>query len=242
MKPGKYFPKAFLPFGLLIHFNAIAQLNAGDSSYYAEAIAYVRSVYVHNIGIQAAWINGRNNVPYNFQFEKGSAYFGSDKFQQGVLTYEGIDYPGIPLLYDEITSTLITQVPQGRLELISRKVDGFSIAGHRFVRVADDKITAGFYEQLYAGKTWVLKKNKKQIKEELVSGLGVLHSVEEKLVYYIKRSGSYYSVNGRKTLLKAFNDHRDELQQLIKKNKLNWKKDADRMLVEVASYYDQLTR
>ena len=60
--------------------------------------------------------------------------------------------------------------------------------------------------------------------------------------YYIKKDGRYYSFQKKKNIFEILADHKKEIQQFAKNNKLSFKNDADNMLVKIAAYYDQLTR
>jgi hypothetical protein len=222
---------------------AKGQPGADDSIYYHEAISNAKDVYLKNIGSQAAWMNGRINVPYNYTFEKGDPYYKSSAFINSTLIYEGISYPGTPLLYDELKSKLVAFGMQGRIELPSEQVDGFIIDGIKFIHVRENKnINPGYYQVLYAGKLEALKKNKKELREDLVSGTGIVRSIYEKNVYFLRKDNVYYPVHNKKDLLKILKDQNREIQQFIKKEKLKWKNDAERLIAEVAAYYDQLTK
>jgi hypothetical protein len=189
-------------------------------------------------------MNGRINIPYSFQFEKGNPYFNSSGFIKSTLVFEGISYEGIPLLYDELKSTLIALSTQGRIELPATRVDGFTIEGNKFIHVKEPAktISDSYYQVLYSGKLKVLKRTKKEIREDLVSGTGIVRSIEEKQVYFLQKENVYYSISGKKDLLNVLKDRNREIQQYIKKQKLKWKNDADRLIAGVAAYYDQLTK
>ena len=237
---------ALLPFGLNVFFNsANAQVSKDDINYYNTSLQNAKAVYHQNSGNEAAWMNGRVNIPYNFVFEKGSPYFQTDRFTSGTLNYEGVSYTGLPLLLDELSNSLITILPNGRLELTLARVDGFKLLTKDFVRVSEGKskvLSEGYYQLLYNGRTKVLMKNKKSIREDLVSGEGIVRSIEEKKLYFLEKGNEYYQVDSKKSLLEILKDKKPELQEYIKKEKLKWKKDAERLIAVVAAYYDQLTK
>ncbi len=219
--------------------------NNDDSAFLAIGKANVRAVYFNSIGSQAPWINGRLNVPYNFAFENGTPYFGAPSFTKGTLVYNGIEYNDVNLVYDQMLDKLISYVEKGRMELLFDHVNGFTLQGHPFIAVSKDTIARmnrGYYEKLYQGRLVVLKKNLMEIKEDLVAGVGTLRSIITKPVYYIQKNNSYYHVTSKKTLLAALTDKKDDLQKFIKRNKLGWKKDTERLISETVAYYDQLTK
>jgi len=234
-----------LPLCIVFFFqNAFAQLTSNDTGFYTISITNAKAVYYNN-NKEAAWMNGRVNIPYNFVFEKGSPYFQTDRFTNGILNYDGLVYRDVPLLFDELSNSLITVLPNGRLELTRQKVDGFTLLDKNFVHITGGKnkeLSDGYYRLSYNGKTRVLVKNKKSIREDLVSGEGIVRSVDEKILYYLQKGNDYYLVENKNSLLEILKDKKPELQQYIKSEKLKWKKDAERLIAGVAAYYDQLTK
>ena len=228
----------------LLSHKATAQLNLDDSTYYQTAVDNTLKVYHSAIKEQSAIFNGRMNVPYMVHFETGSPYFENEKFVTGKLVYDDVVYDDIELLYDQLNPSVTTLVPAGRLQLASEKIRSFSIAGHNFVRLqktSSNKITTGFYEQVYAGKSGVFKKVEKSLREELQTG-EVLRYIDEKVLYYVKRGEEYYVIKRKSELLKLFSDKKQQLQQYIRQNKLKFKNNMANTLVQVAAYYDQLSR
>jgi hypothetical protein len=224
--------------------SAKAQNNLSDSAFYSAAVYNTLSLYHQTVGDQSALLNGRLNAPYPFPFREGDPYFETSKFRTGTVTYDGILYENVLLLYDELGELLTTLAPYGRMQFISEKLQGFSIAGSRFVRIEKDSINpmpTGFYQQLYNGNTAILKKNQKTIKEVLESAEGVIRFIEEKQYFYLKKGDRFYAIRTKSELFTLMQDHKKEVQQFIKKNDLNVKNDRQNTLVKVAEYYDQIS-
>jgi hypothetical protein len=87
------------------------------------------------------------------------------------------------------------------------------------------------------------------IKQEIKTITEILHSIEgiQRYIktaqyYYIKTNNQYYSVNRKKDVLSIYKDHKKEIQQYIKSNKLNFKNDRDNFLVKVSTYNDSLSK
>ena len=221
------------------------QDNSEDSLFFKSAVDNAIAFYHNTIKEQNGLLNGRMNVPYAFPFEGGNPFFGTEKFINGDVNYDGLLYRNVPLLFDQLSNYLIMLTRQGRLELIDEKIESFNISGHQFFRFINDSsnnLSTGFYEQLYDGKSRVILKVKKVIREDLMSGTGVVRYIDQKDYYYIKKDSSYYAVKSKKDVYKIFALHKQQLQQLVKKNNLNFKKDMANSIVQVAGYYDQLTR
>lgn len=222
-----------------------SQPNLSDSAFYNQAIYHTVSVYHQSIGDQSGLLNGRLNAPYIFPFREGSPYFETSKFRNGSVVYDGVLYENVLLLYDELAGLLTGLIPNGRMQFITEKVDRFNVDGSHFIHVDKDSLhpmPTGFYQILYNGKTTVLKKNQKAVREVLESSEGTIRFVDEKLHFYLKKGPSFYLVRSKSELFELLQDHKKEVQQFIKKNGLNVKKDQQNTLVKVAEYYDQLTR
>ena len=220
------------------------QDSQADSIFYKTANENVLKIYLSNIKEQSGLLNGRMNIPYLFHFESGSPFFESETFMNSDVIYDGVRYSDIPIIYDQVSAMIIMHAPHGRLQLTSEKVARFTIEGHHFIRLEKDtlnKIATGFYEQLYEGGIIVLKKVEKLIREDLQSGV-VLRYINQKDSYYLKDASGYHPVKKKGEILDVLHDHKQELQQFIKKNKLNFRKDMSNAIVQLASYYDQLTR
>ena len=128
--------------------------------------------------------------------------------------------------------------------MINEKIDHFSIDGHNFDRLIEtdsNKISTGFYEHLYNGKTDVFLKVEKSVREDLSSG-AALRFIDTKQYYYVEKGEVYHLVKNRNDMLNLFPDKKQALQQYLKKNKLKFKRNMKIAIVQLAAYYDQLSR
>ena len=163
----------------------------------------------------------------------------------GSVEYDSMLFINVPLIYEDYRQKLIA-VDQGfRLQLINERINSFTIAGHHFLRVFPIPLYTGlpengFYEQLYSGPSGVLKWTRKNMQEVLSSSEGSLWYIRESAKYFIHKGGSWVYIKSRRDLLNILGDRRKEVQRFIKKNKLNYRKDRDNTLTQVAGYYDQI--
>ncbi|MES2647208.1 MAG: hypothetical protein V4717_10055 [Bacteroidota bacterium] len=244
----KHWPVVYIPlflFVLMMPGRSNCQLTNADTALYNHAIENATAYYHSTIKDQHPLLTGRMNLPYPHAFKDGIPYFLTDKFTNGEIFYDGLLYKNIPLLFDQVSNYVITLAQFGRLELVNEKIVSFRIDGHQFKRLQEDslnKISTGFYEQLYTGPTEVLLKEKKSLREEIQSGVELTYLIDGKRSYFIKKDNSYFIARSKKELLDICKTKQSELQQFIKKNKLNFKKDMANAIVRVAEYYDQLTR
>lgn len=226
-----------------------AQTVSEDSLLYQRAIDNAVALYHKSIGNQSALYNGSQYVPYSFKFKEGGhPFFFKDVFTKGSIIYDNVLYPDIQLLYDEVGDFIILKDSFHYTKLISQRIAGFSFLSNKFIRIEKDSlsrslISTGFYNLLYAGKVLVLKKEVKTISEEAVSSSeGLLRSIQISHYYYIKKNNEYFPIRSKKSLLAVFKDQKNEIQQYIKNNNLNFRKDRDNMLAKVSAFYDQLIK
>jgi hypothetical protein len=226
-----------------------AQLSANDSVFYQKAVNNTKAIYHQSIGDQTGLYNGSQYAGYLFAFKDGGhPFFYKDDFLQGTIVYDNILHPEVKLKYDEVKEVIIFEDATHRIQLVGDRISRFSIMGNDFVRITKDTgknalVSTGFYQMLYDGNITVLKKEVKSIREVLVSNTeGIYRYIDAKKYYYINWDNEYYAVKRKKSLLNLFKNRRKEVQQHIKRNKLNFKKDPDNFLIQTTLYYDQLIK
>jgi hypothetical protein len=239
-------PAVFLLTVLFYTTQVSGQSKQEDSILYQTALNHTLSVYYDQLSDQSRLYNGSLYAGYDFTFREGTPYYLSDKATQGsFVVYDSMLFINVPLLYEDYRQMLVA-VDQGfRLQLINERVNSFTIAGHHFVRVFPGSEYKGlpdsaYYELLYPGRSGVLKRTKKTIREVLSATEGTIRYVDESESYFIRSGKSWIYIKSRKDLLNILSGRRREIQRFIKKNKLNYRKDRDNTLIQVAGYYDQI--
>jgi hypothetical protein len=224
------------------------QLSASDSVFYKKTIDNTKAVYFESLKDQSGLLNGSQYAGYSFTFKDGGhPFFYTDGFLNGTIVYDGLMYPKANLLYDEVSDVLLYRDTTHLIQLVSERVLRFSIKGYNFIRIANDSnkrtlVSTGFYQLLYEGNIAVLKKEVKSIREVLVSNTeDIYRYIDLKKNYYIKMSDVYHPVKRKKSLLELYGYKKKEIQQYIKRNKLNFKRAPDDFLIKTTAYYDQLT-
>ena len=132
-----------------------------------------------------------------------------------------------------------------KIALITQLVDSFSIENHFFIHLRDSlNPTAprnGFYERLYNGHIELLKKEKKEIQEDLNSSSVVLrfiHGADSS--FYLKIGNVYHPVNNNKSLSNVLKDRKKDLRKFIRSQQLSMRKDRENTLIKVTAWYDSL--
>jgi hypothetical protein len=248
MKPGGtvlallFFLSFFTP-------GVIAQLSPDDSIFYQKALNNTVALYYQSTGDQSGLYNGSQYAGYPFNFKDGAhPFFFTNLFSTGSVMYDNILYTHAQLLYDEAGDVLVFRDTSHRLQLLSDRISRFDILDNNFIRIMKDSssrplINTGFYNLLYDGSLQVLKKEIKNVREDIRNNYdGVIRYIEVKKYYYIKKNNTYYPVKNKKMVLEIFKDRKKEIQQYIKVNKLSFKNNRDNLLIKTAACYERITK
>ncbi|HRI22663.1 MAG TPA: hypothetical protein PLA68_17000 [Panacibacter sp.] len=229
--------------------NVYGQTSYADSLNYINALNNAKALYTRFINPSTGLYNGSEYADHSYEIKQGSLFFEPGEFVNGSVVYDGILYENVRLLYDLVDERIIIKDPFAiyKLALINERLSEFTIADHKFVKLAEDDslhsiINDGFYEVLFSGTNTVYKKQKKKIEEELSVSEGVKKSVVTTKLYFILKDKRFYSVNTKGALLSVFKNHRNDVQQFMRKNKLNFRNNRQNTIVQVTAYYDAINK
>jgi len=200
------------------------------------------------IGEQSHLYNGPEYEFYDPTI-KGNAYvFDNKSFTPGFVKYGAAVYSDVPMLYDLNKDVVVVLLYNHftKFSLLSERVPEFWLLNHHFIRLNTDStgkaaLAAGFYDQLYQGrKIGIIVKRAKSIQTS--TGNNTVESYfSETKDYYVKKEGNYFSFSGKGGLLDIFKDKKKELRKYIRTNDIDFRENFERAVVNVATYYDQLT-
>jgi hypothetical protein len=239
----------FLPLVIgLFSIPVSAQTKLQDSLIFQAALSNTLAVYYSQLGDQSPLYNGSLYTPTGFTFRTGTPYFPSEQFDTGSVIYDGITFGHLPLLYDDLRQLLITKNDNYLLQLVNPRIRSFSIRGHSFIRLVADSLNpgisrTGFFEVLYPGPSKVLKETFKTIVEQpSIEENAIIRFIEESHDYFIRSGNTYRRVKSTGELTDILHDHQKEIRRFMKKNKLNFRRDKENTLIQVAGYYDQIAK
>ncbi|HVM86724.1 MAG TPA: hypothetical protein VMT76_00955 [Puia sp.] len=234
-----------LPF--FLHPGSFAQSPVLDNDSTCAGLNNTIGLYYSAIQSNAHLYNGRQYSGYNANYI-GHPYFDTAVLQKGSIYYDGTLYNNILLQYDINKNEVITEKygQELRLSLSNEKIDSFRILNNEFLKIIPDSnagniMEAGFYQRLYHGKTEVLVKRKKIIRDDPVTNGELKSRYIPVNNYYVRKNGAYIKVDNKKSLLKVFQDKNKELARYLKSKKLKYKKDPELTIEKAAAYYDLLT-
>lgn len=237
------FPLAVLLLILLYH-NCISQSLVPDS-FASPAYKNTVTYYNQSLSEELHLFNGKENKEYPNVFSTGTPYFISNNWSKGTMNYDGKMYENVSLLYDVVKDEVVNLYFNNisRVQLAKEKVLAFSIRDHNFIHITPDSLRAlvapGFYDELYHGKTSLLAKRTKNI-QSFIHQSGEEFKVFSKDHYYVRKGGDYFPVSNKKSFLRTLGDKRKVLQQYIRQNKLNFRKDKENAMKKTLEYFDQI--
>jgi len=249
MRRRTYLPLIWGILCLVVSKNSFSQVAGTDSSSQQGALTSTLSVFYASIGKQSPLYNGTEYTFYD-PIVTGNAYFSDVKaFTPASLVYNGILFNQVPILYDIYSDQVVVLLYNHftKFALVKEKVSSFDYLGRHFININADTlanntvIQSGFYNELYNGKTQVLAKSSKNI--QTTSGQNSIETYFNlSKSYYVRKNGTYYSVSGKGSMLDVLKDKKKQLQQYIRASQLNFRKEPEEAMVEVTSYYDQLSK
>jgi len=235
---------AILLLGVDINVRAQAPDTAMNSSVIADPAAF----YHQFIGRSSGLYSG---IEYKYHSPEivGLPFFLNNNWNRGTVVYNKVLYENVAIRYDAVDDNLVALLFNQALPYVlnREKVQSFDLLNHHFVYVEADtlqkgyNVKSGFYEQLYSGKTEVLLKQSKTIETYSSVSQSEIKYVD-KISVYLKNKTNYYPVSGNSSIINALQDKKKDIQQYIKSNHIRVKKNALDGLVQIAAYYDTLTK
>jgi len=220
-----------------------AQPDSRDSLHPPGAYYNALQLYHQYVTPETGLYRGSEYVQYGYTLKEGHPFFDDGHQQQGTIFYNGILFENLMILYDQVREQVVINdaYENYKLFLINAQIDYFTIQHHFFTNLRDNlnpsAPSPGFYEQLFTDRITLLKKEHKTVQTDLSSGKVegyIVYSVS----YYLKKGAIYYPVNNKRSLWQAMGDKRSEAKKFIRKNRLNIHDDKEKMLLQVAAWYN----
>lgn len=217
-----------------------------DSSYIAAASQSLTSFYLSQQRESSSIFNGRYYFDYISLNDNEHIFFGNGQFVQGSITSEGYTYSNLDAAYDIVRDQLIVIGADEKSKVIvnPKFVDSFFVQGHTFINLktnlqSEEQIPSGYYDLLHQGSFVLLAKRQKKVHES-VTQYDVKRNVSVIDRYYLLKDSVFRQVRTQSDLVKLFVSERSQVQQYIKTNKLNFKKEKERSIIRVVAYFDSV--
>jgi hypothetical protein len=228
---------AFLLLPGLLAAQQPTQQTPNDSAALAKAV----SLYYDHVGDEAAIYNGRAYQPHDGNLQGGDPYFGAPLSVIGSLTFDGLDYTGVPLLFDLVRNLLIVTDPKGQLlSLYNDKVQKFSIGRHHFLQLNIEG-TPDFYELVRPGHVSFLIRRSKKI-EEKIQYDALQHFITVHDAWFLDINGQYHPFSSENSLLKLLEDKKKPIRQFIRSQDIKYSDDPEKAISRIIDFYNQQPR
>lgn len=212
-----------------------------DTAFVSSAVNHAKKTYTQGLGGHAHLNNGVEHKRYRDEIEL-EAYLEPD-WIEGSIFYDQELFENIPLMYDMVAQRVVTEYFSGQaIDLITDRVDWFIINRRKFVYLGrnnkDAVLDPAFYELLDNGNVKLYVRRRKRIDEKTGENKITYSVFNMKNHFLLYKEGKYISVNGKKTLVAALNDKKEELKQFKRKNKIHFNKENKEMAIKqyVARY------
>lgn len=238
--------KIFLYTILLFFFShSYAQPPLPDTVFYNQSVDNAVSAYKNDVRENLHIYNGMAYLRTGHGI-KGTPFFIADSLLPGAVFYDGRLYEHMPLHYDLVSDAVVTLNYQqnNEIQLVPEKLRYFYIDQHLFVRITADSstpsfVTTGFYEKLYDGKLILLARRQK-IAHMQGSAADNDNRYAEYNNYFVWMNDTFYRVDDKKDFLAAMNDKKEAVRKYVKDNTINFNKNREASMIQVADYYSQL--
>jgi hypothetical protein len=221
-----------------------AQSSLHDSLSYTVAANKAIDYYNEAIAEQSEIYNGAAYESPAAAY-KGSVYFQDKNYcTPGLVRYNGTLYKNVPVFYNSYSDIMVVASRNLFNYILGPgKVSDVYLLNHHFIYINAENagnLDAGFYDQLYDGKSAVLVKRTKTISNNITSQT-VEVTYKDQSDIYLKKGDKYYPVNGKSAVMAIFQAKKKELNQYLKSNNIKYNRDRESSVVSLARYYDQIT-
>ncbi|MUP45511.1 hypothetical protein E0K83_07100 [Gramella sp. BOM4] len=174
-----------------------------------------------------------NTILYNgFEFqdsevtinEKNKFLFPESDYQIGSVRYSNQYFPEVPLKFNVVDDRLFVKITYGNtsafFQLISEKVEEFSIQDKNFKRLDFPEEVNGFYQELFTSQDYSLyKKYRKTAKEKFDRNFLYYEFNFSEPSYLIVHNNRAFRADSKNDLTDIFPDRKKEIKSFYKDQK-----------------------
>lgn len=194
----------FFLISTLLIFKVHGQVENSNVPYY--------KIYDDFVGIENSELNNGTSFLQQFRsLDRSHTFFGVNEFIDGRLVYNDQVYK-TKLKYDIVEDLVIIKYIESSnifsLNLNSKLISSFSIAGSQFVRLPENQGLSslyenGFFEELYKGNLFsAYVKHKKKTKKNTEKG-AIHYYFKDGNTYLFLYENTYYEINSKKDIYKV---------------------------------------
>jgi hypothetical protein len=202
--------------------------------------------YMKTVSDYAALYSGNWPQPLGFRAQNNQ-FFKEQDYVSGKLSYNGIVYPNVLIRWDLFRDELVVLSPSNsNIVLINENVDFAEIHGFHIFYLHPDGLAgcppAGNYILLNSDKYLLLEKLANTPYLSNVDSKKYIYIFMLSSYFFLQKDDVYYKIYNSRKLLKALGTHRKEMKRFIHTNKYKYKRDAEKMVLEVVKEHEKLSR
>ncbi|MDR7369417.1 hypothetical protein [Flavobacterium aquidurense] len=227
-----------LIFGLFLNFSTIySQTNADISTYKW----FDQAINDKDLDI----INGTLHTnPYRTVGEN-NMYYIDDKYESGILIYENQAYYNVKLKYDIYRDILVLNPPQASenmgLNVISSKVQSFSIKGKTFIRIdrkdnAVPEFSTGYYEENKIASDFIFYIKHHKDQQKGINDGGVYYIYKENTSFFLDLKNKIYKINDKSDVVNLFPEQKKQINGFYLMNRELKKSDLNQFMTNLMKY------
>lgn len=217
-----------------------------DSIFVAKASRNLIWSYLTQQSNDAPIYNGRVYQPYVRLDDNGHTFFHEKQYAKGAVSYLGYTYKHVDIAYDIVRDQLllVNFNKSANIILMPQYVDSFSFRDHIFLNlrteeIKKNEISPGYYELLHKGELILIAKRTKEITETL-SQSDIKRTVSTNNRYYLLKDSVYRSVKNKGDLMRLLKSTHSQNQQYIRVNKLNFRRDKEKMISSLVKFHESI--
>lgn len=179
--------------------------------------------YMKSVEGNSLLYRGKIEKHYSFKY-KGTYFAYQEEYVEGNVYYNRKLYCGVLLNLNSFTDELSVRLSESHLPVLLEKnlVDYFTMGERKFVNVTDGKqygVDPGFYEVLADGEERLMKRIRKEYKENLVAS-GQDSKIEKVfdavIDHYIVKGDKWVKVTGKGTFVKWCPERKKEINAIFR--------------------------
>ncbi|ATL48389.1 hypothetical protein COR50_15135 [Chitinophaga caeni] len=175
-------------------------------------------------------------------YDNKHPFMGTGEFVYGCVVYDGRSYEDVLMQYDMVQDECIVAYMDERAKITLRKnlVSEFNIDEKRFVNVpAAPGLKAGYYQEIYSGKSRILARYQKNYRSRVPYGNRVWSFIDDvPVTYFLYYGGTYRSFEDEITLFRALKERKKDLRKFIDDRAISISLDPIYSYILIGKYLD----
>jgi hypothetical protein len=154
-------------------------------------------------------------------------YYPSDRFEKGIVKYNGQEYFDAYILYDTYKDLLLYKIRESDLvsiNLIPEKATAFTLNKRNFVFISSSQfplsqIKTGYYEENLSSIHFHFYIRHHRDKREVLKGTTAFAEFDDNYSFYIRKEDAFYEITSRKDVIRLFPEYKRKINDFHAANR-----------------------